>query len=151
MALSLKSNSKPAAKKAVVGKSKKKVSGWKKLFLGSTVALLLLAVGFSGYTWWQNKNLKASAYSWQQVSSSGGTVLYMCKATTNSYRVYLQNNANYWASIRTPSSGGQNVGPYSKSFAILNYTSNGWTSGSFTTPYGSTSGSMPMSMLYSWC
>ncbi len=79
MASSLKSNSKLTAKKAVVGKSKKKTVWWKKLYLGSAVFLLLGTVGFSGYTWWQQRQLKARAAGWTQITYVNGAILLACK------------------------------------------------------------------------
>ncbi len=113
MALSLKSNSKPAAKKAVVGKSKKKTVWWKKAFIGSSVAVLMLSVGFSGYTWWQNKyGVSAKAYGWTTVRTGGGLTLRACSGNNYVY-VYVLNSSGYTATLGTPDGHIYSVRPYS--------------------------------------
>ncbi len=94
MALNLKSNNKPAAKKAVVGKSKKKTVWWKKVFIGSSVAVLMLSVGFSGYTWWQNKQVKAHAAGYRTLASWGSNAyISACRISgTTIVRYLLVNN-----------------------------------------------------------
>jgi hypothetical protein len=87
MALNLKSNGKPVAKKAVVGKSKKKTVWWKKVYIGSAVSILVLSIGYTGYNWWNVRQMKAKAAGWSVVARVSNAYLQACKIEYGSFYI----------------------------------------------------------------
>lgn len=89
--------------KAVTGGKKRflhKLDLKKKIFLGSAMSLLVLSVGFSGWKYWEYKQLNAKAGGWTTIYSTynGGPIsVRACKTGSyGNYRVkYQMFNGSY--------------------------------------------------------